>query len=235
MSWIDIANKLDNNIFRQALTDAVTDMCFYEGDETTDETQQYIDTVEKGDNTVELDQAIMDRLLPYMENAILTYGTYLIAEGEADKGNTAVAPAEEDKVKRGQLVPADKQQTHTFRGKKAINESDMSVAGKKTGVALTKTAAGPHSNIDMNGDGRITPEDFKGEGDYEFALKHGIEGAKAKTQPLTGNTDLGKVTHAGIIHKKKVHAEFMKHRGAKGSGKDAYYPEVVKDAVSPSS
>ena len=37
MSWIDVANKLDNSIFRQALTDAVTDMCFYEGDEATDE------------------------------------------------------------------------------------------------------------------------------------------------------------------------------------------------------
>lgn len=236
MSWIDVANKLDNSIFRQALTDAVTDMCFYEGDEATDEMEQYINLVKDGKNTVDLDQAIMDRLVPYMENSILIYGKYL-AEGEIKSGGGQfVTGASSMKAKQASgVASAEVSGLHPTYKKTITEGTDMNPVGLKADTGLVKTGDGPHNNIELNDTGNISPIAFKGEGDYEFALTNGIEAAKAKSQPLDGNTDLGKVTHAGIVYNKGMFEEMIKTRSMSGSGNDKYYPTVVKDAETPSS
>lgn len=71
----EVIRKLDRAVLEIALIDAFCDLCFYEGEEFTQDLINYLNEVDNGTNTEEQDNAFFEISMPYVEKSLMIYSS----------------------------------------------------------------------------------------------------------------------------------------------------------------
>jgi len=180
----EVISKLDRAVLELAIEDAISEMCFYEGEELTANLESYLEDVKNETNTEEQDQSFFELSMPYIEKSIMVYGRGLYESGTDD----VVVKADEDKIK----------QEAGFIGAQALNQSTKP---RRKFALNTK-------GLDAPGEDKKITESEEEIWDDVFSsvlfesVKKGIE--KAKKKILDFGENLGNATKAGIASAKNA-------------------------------
>lgn len=122
-----VISKLDNTILELALTDAFSDMCFYEGEEFIVNLESYLKDVDEETNTEEQDDTFFELSIPYIENSVMKYGIELY-EGFKEAGPATGDPGQTKNVTTGADTVGllDKDTKNILRKKAGLANSEES-------------------------------------------------------------------------------------------------------------